>query len=610
MVNEKLPHWDLSNVYPGLDSRQFSAASAELVRTIDSIAHHYDEKCAPSSLAAPAAELGRMLDRAVELFNEAFVLSGSLQIYIESFTTTNSYDTTAAKKLSELEIAQVRLQQEWTRFKGWIRTISKTLPQALQHGTTTREHAFLLMECAEQGKYLMGTPEEMLTAELFLSGSNAWSKLQRTVTSQIRVEFELDGKPQKLPMSSLLNLRTHPDESVRRRAWEAEMREWPKVREPLAACMNGVKGSADILNRRRGRADCLHAAIDAARIDRSTLQALLDAMKGSLSMFHRYFKAKAARLGKEKLAWWDLFAPCGAAGGDTPWAEARSLILENFGSFAPSLRAFAERAFDGNWIDAEPRDGKTGGAFCASVPSVRESRILCNYDGSLEQVSTVAHELGHGYHNDCAARAGKTELQQLTPMTLAETASIMCETIVNESLRARAPGAAEELALLENALINDSQTIVDIYSRYLFEKEVMERREKSELTADELCDIMSRAQETAYGDGLDPRFRNPWMWTWKPHYYFPQFDFYNFPYAFGLLFGTGLYAQFRARGRAFIPDYEKLLASTGEAMAADLAALFGIDIRTRAFWDSSLSVIGARVDRYCDLSMRAPEQGG
>jgi pepF/M3 family oligoendopeptidase len=600
MPNEKLPHWDLSSVFPGLDSKQFSTATSDLARTIERIARHHDEQCAPLTVTGPAAELGRTLDRAVELFNEAFLLSGSLQVYIESFTSTNSYDAAAAKKLSELEIVQVRLQQEWTRFKGWIPAFSQALPRALAHTKAAQEHSFILRECAEQGRYLMGTPEEMLAAELFVSGSNAWSKLQRTVTSQIIVELELDGRLQGLPMPSILNLRTHPDESVRRRAWEAEMREWPKVREPLAACINGLKGSANTLNRRRGRADCLHAAIDGARIDRPTLQALLDAMKGSLPLFRRYFKVKAARLGKEKLAWWDLFAPCGVAESFS-WGEARALILESFGSFAPSLRAFAERAFDRNWIDAEPRDGKSGGAFCAPVPSVRESRILCNYDGSRELVSTVAHELGHGYHNDCAYRAGKTELQQLTPATLAETASIMAETIVNESLRDRAPGAAEELALLENALINDSQIIVDIYSRFLFEKEVMERREKSELAPEELCDIMSRAQEAAYGDGLDPRFRNPWMWTWKPHYYSPQADFYNFPYAFGLLFGIGLYALYGARGAAFIPDYEKLLASTGEAMAADLAARFGIDIRTRAFWDSSIGVIGARIDRYCAL---------
>jgi oligoendopeptidase F len=279
------------------------------------------------------------------------------------------------------------------------------------------------------------------------------------------------------------------------------------------------------------------------------------------------------------------------------------VILENFGSFSPRLRSFAERAFREKWIDAEPRDGKVGGAFCEPVPTVKESRILCNFDGSLEQVSTVAHELGHGFHNDCAFRAGKTMLQQSTPTTLAETASIMCETIVNDALLARTKDPREQLALLENALINESQVIVDIYSRFLFEKEVLERRASSELSADELCGIMDRAQAAAYGEALDGQSRHPYMWTWKPHYYIAELDFYNFPYAFGLLFGTGLYAVYRSRGAAFVPDYEKLLASTGEASAADLAAGFGIDIHTRAFWDESIAVIRGKIDRYCALQL-------
>ncbi len=379
------------------------------------------------------------------------------------------------------------------------------------------------------------------------------------------------------------------------------MKEWQKVREPLAACLNGLKGSSNTLLVRRGRKDCLDAPVDGARIDRATLDTLIGAVKDSLPLFRRYFLAKARRMGKDKLAWWDLFAPAGAVDRTFTWDHTRSLILETFGRFAPSLQALAEQAFDKRWVDAEPRKGKSGGAFCSPVPSLKESRILANFDGSLDQVTTIAHELGHAYHNDCAYRAGKTELQQMTPMTLAETASIMCESIVTGALLERATDPRERLAVLETDLVGASQTVVDIYSRFLFEKEVMERRQASELSADDLCDIMDRAQASAYGDALDERFRHPYMWTWKPHYYIAGTDFYNFPYTFGILFSTGLYAVYAARGPSFVPDYEALLASTGEGTAADLAARFGIDIRTRAFWDGSLQIIRARIDRYCAL---------
>jgi oligoendopeptidase F len=235
------------------------------------------------------------------------------------------------------------------------------------------------------------------------------------------------------------------------------------------------------------------------------------------------------------------------------------------------------------------------------VPGVKESRVLCNFDGSLDQVSTIAHELGHAFHNQCAYQAGKTELQQDTPMTLAETASIMCETIVMEAVLAQTTDPQEELAVLETRLIGDAQVIVDIYSRYLFEKEVFERRAEAELSADELCEIMERAQKATYGDGLDENHLHKYMWTWKPHYYFAGLSFYNFPYSFGLLFGTGLYAIYQQRGEAFVEDYQNLLASTGEAPAADLAARFGIDIRSRKFWEDSLGVIARKIDRYCEI---------
>jgi len=365
--------------------------------------------------------------------------------------------------------------------------------------------------------------------------------------------------------------------------------------------MNGIKGTVNTLNRHRGRKDALHSALDMARIDRKTLDAMMGAMQDSFPMFRKYFRAKAKRFGQEQLPWWNLFAPTGKAGQTYTFAEASNLILKNFAAFSPELKGFAQGAFENSWIDAEQRSGKRGGAFCMSVPGVKESRIMCNFDGSLDQVMTMAHELGHGFHNYCMFQADKTELQRLTPMTMAETASIMCETIVFNAIVSQVKDPQEELAILETALISDSQVIVDIYSRFLFEKEVFERREKSDLSADELCEIMEKAQKATYGDGLDERYLHKYMWTWKPHYYSAGLSFYNFPYAFGLLFGVGLYAIYKERGEAFIPEYKQLLASTGEGTAADLAKRFGIDIRERKFWEQSLKVIEGRIDRYIEL---------
>lgn len=601
MKTEVPPRWDLTNVYPSLSSKEYAADLAKLKKLIAEQEKFLTEKVSKLDKDAKSAVLAEAAGHLVDSTNDILHIALTMQAYIESFVSTNSYDKEALKKQSEFEQVLVDVNKLEVKVRAWMGKVADRIPEFVELNPSTRAHAFYLKETAEQSKYLMSDPEEMLAAELSLSGGNAWGKLQGVVTSQISADIEMDGKVQKLPITAIINFRGHPVEDVRRRGYETENQVWETVKEPLAAAMNGIKGEVNTLNHRRGRKDAIHSSIDAARIDRPTLEAMLEAMKDSFPMFRRYFKAKAKRFGQKQLPWWNLYAPVGESTTSYTFAEAREFVLENFGKFSPDLRAFAKHAFENHWIDAEMRDGKRGGAFCMEVPGVKESRVMCNFDGSLDQVSTIAHELGHGFHNECAFKAGKTAIQRMTPMTLAETASIMCETIVSTASLKQVKNPQEELAILESQLINDSQVIVDIYSRYLFEKEVFERREKSELSAEELCEIMLNAQKATFGDGLDERYLQKWMWTWKPHYYSPALSFYNYPYAFGLLFGTGLYAIYEQRGASFIPDYVNLLASTGEAPAADLAARFGINIRTKDFWQNSLKIIEKRVDRYCEL---------
>lgn len=593
--------WDLTNVYPSLESKEFKNAIKKYKTLLDEMEVFFKKASKADSKTDPK-KLGKLLGESVDRFNALFELSGTINPYIYSFISTDSRNKTAMRILSEFEQMSVQASVLNTKFQAWVGTLGKpAIKKAAKTNPSAKAHEFALNEAAEQSKYLMSEAEEILAAELTLSGGNAFGKLQGTVTSQLSVDFELDGKVQKMPMPALINLRSHPDEPTRRRGYEAENIAWEGVKETLAACMNGVKGETLTLDKKRGREDAVHSSLDFARIDRATLDAMLGAMKDSFPMFRKYFKHKAKLIGKEKLAWWDIMAPMGKTDKVYSFDEARDFIVENFNKFSPELGAFAKRAFDNNWIDAEQRDGKRGGAFCMGVSAVKESRILANFDGSFDQVSTLAHELGHAFHNECAYQANKTELQQNTPMTLAETASIMCETIITEAVLKNVTDPQEELAIIEAQMNNATGVIVDIYSRYLFEKEVFERREKSELSADDLNDIMERAQKATYGDGLDEKFLQKFMWTWKPHYYSSGFSFYNYPYAFGLLFATGLYAIYQKRGADFVPAYKALLAATGENRAAELADTFGINIRTKKFWADSLAIIGKRVDRYCQL---------
>ncbi len=603
---EALPHWDMTPVYPGLEDAQFKEALASFRSKIESFEAFLEDKGIHEGGQYPAEldALAGVIRGFIERMNECALLEETITAYLYSYVSTDSFNQAAKKKLSEHEVVVVRLKRARIYFQSWLRSAVENeegFEALIQAEPELGPHRFFLEEALRQAQYRMSQAEETLASELSLSGGSAWEKLQGTVTSQLSVRFERDGKLEDVPMSALQNIRRYdPDESVRRAAFEAEIEAWESMREQLAACMNGVKGEVNTLDKRRGREDSLHASLDQSRIDRQSLQAMLDSMKGSFPQFRKYFQAKAKLLGKEKLAWWDIFVPVGKVERTFSYAEAREFIIQSFRMFSERLAKFTDRAFASNWVDAEPRKGKSGGAFCMGVPALEESRILCNFDGSLDQVSTLAHELGHAFHNEC--HSGLTMLQRSTPMTLAETASIFNETLITEAMLVEAETQAEELAILENFLLGASQVIVDIYSRFLFEKEVFKRRENGELSVEDFCEIMLRYQRETYGDGLDEKFQHPYMWAWKPHYYSADESYYNYPYAFGLLFGLGLYAVYKKRGQDFIAEYESLLRSTGQGNAAELAGRFGIDLRSSEFWQGSIEFIGRRIDRYVEIA--------
>jgi oligoendopeptidase F len=270
------------------------------------------------------------------------------------------------------------------------------------------------------------------------------------------------------------------------------------------------------------------------------------------------------------------------------------LVIEQFSRYSPRMGDFARRAFRENWIDAEPRNGKRDGAFC--MPLRRdESRVLTNYQPGFKSVLTLAHELGHGYHNVNLSR--QTVMNRDTPMTLAETSSIFCETIVRSAMLQQA-GPHEQVRILEGALMNACQVVVDVSSRFIFESRVFEQRARRELSVDELCGLMVEAQKETFGDGLDMEEMHPYMWAAKVHYYNAHNSFYNFPYTFGLLFGLGLYAIYQKDPEGFKTGYDELLSSTGLAGPAELAKRMGIDIRSTAFWTASLDTIREDIRRF------------
>lgn len=601
-----LPHWDMTVVYPSFESPEFEQGFNSVIQSIAELAELFDQEGIGSNTAATPDTTSAVtsFERVIERYNTVLDETRTLSVYISSFVATDSRNNLAQSKLSQLQQHTMRLSQLGTRFTAWLG--EQDVEALISDSQVAGEHGFALRRAKQQAQHLMSPAEEALAAELNLSSGTAWTKLHNTVTSQLTVPIERNGQTEVLPMSMVRNLAYEADRDVRRKAYEAELEGWKGVAVPLAAALNSIKGEVNTLAYRRDWESPLDAALFTNNIDRQTLDAMLAAARETFPDFRRYLHTKARAIGVEKLAWYDMFAPVGTSTKVWPYDEATTFIVEQFGTFSDRMSEFAARAFREQWIDAEPRPGKRDGAFCSPLRK-DESRVFTNYKPAFGGVSTLAHELGHAYHN--LNLAGRTMLQRSTPMTLAETASIFCETIIRQAALANAD-TQEQIAILEASLQGSCQIVVDITSRFLFEQRVFETRRQRELAVDELNTLMLEAQRETYGDGLDQDQLHPYMWAMKPHYYSTGLSFYNYPYMFGLLFGLGLYARYQQDPEAFKASYDELLASTGLADAATLAERFNIDIRTIDFWRDSLRLVRADIDQFEQLIAPGAQWGG
>ena len=596
MSSNGLPHWDVSVVYPGLDSVEFVEGFKKTIQEINDLVVLFDSHEINEQTELPIVDsLVEIFDEVIARYNQVLDNVRTLRAYIHSYVTTNSRNTLAQEKWSLFQPELVKLGILGTRFTAWIGAFD--VEALIDQSEQARDHAYRLRKAKIQSMHLMSPPEEELAAEMELTGGSAWNKLYGNFTSQLMVPLEVKGELQELPMSAVRNLAYDPDRETRWKAYMAELEAWERSAVPIAAAINSIKGQVNNLAKRRKWGSALDITLFQNNIDRETLEAMMEAARESFPDFRRYLKAKAQALGLPALAWYDLFAPVSGNGRKWTFNEAEVFIIEHFDSYSSKLSGLAKRAFKENWIDAEPRSGKQDGAFCMGLRN-GESRILSNFQPSFDGVGTLAHELGHAYHN--LNLANRTMLQRYTPMTLAETASIFCQTIILDAAL-KVSGEDDQLVILEGSLQDACQVVVDISSRFIFEQAVFEERKERELSVDEFNELMLDSQRQTYGEGLDPELLHPYMWAVKSHYYNPGLSYYNFPYMFGLLFGLGLYAHYLDDPQRFKVDYDDLLSSTGLGDAAELAGRFGIELRELDFWRASLDVIRRDIKRFEQL---------
>ncbi len=581
--------WDLSKLYASFDAPEY----LNDIEALKQAAEDAVNQARSMEVSVPA------LEAAIRVNERAATLATKTMSFAQLTLAADANCEPAMAAYARLLPIMNRLEEATSALSAKLGPVG-SLDELIEQSDLLKAHAFLLRRLKENARHVIDPALEPTVLRMQMTGGSAWEQLRDQLDGNHTVDMTLDMETRTLPLSAVRGMANSPEADVRKAAYEAELEAYPKMEIPMAACLNGIKGEARTMAELKHYDSVLDMALDGANMDRATLDALMQAMEESLPMFRRYFRLKAKLLGYDGgLKFYDLFAPVGKAKGDYTPEDAREILVRELGAFSPRMADMINRAFDERWIDMFPREGKGGGAFCSGMHPLGISYVLANFEGSYGSVSTLAHELGHAYHNECMKDL--PILMADYPMPLAETASIFNETLLAQKILEKADRDTR-IALLEQQLSDAAQVIVDIMSRYLFESEVVARRADTTLSPRELCEIMLDAQKKTYGDGLDPECLHPYMWACKSHYYSTDVHFYNFPYAFGQLFAVGVYALYEEKGADFLPDYEKLLRSAGSGMVRDVAASVGIDVADVNFWRGSLKVFADKLDELEQLA--------
>lgn len=574
-----MKEWDLTKLYKSFEDENF-INDFKQISDLHSQMNNYRNSNDEKSLESFLTDLIKQ-DQLIE----------KLANYISLTLSANTIDSNALKYSDQLDDLLASFVEDDVLNKQWIASFDLDSLQS----KLIKEHIFILKEIQANQKYTLDQKSESIIAHMQNTGSNAFSKLKDQLISSIEVTID----ETTYPLTEVLNMAYSQDKDIRKKAYEAEINSYQDKEQAIAACLNGIKGEVLYTTKLKGYDSELERTLINARMSKETLDVLLAVMQENLDVFRDYLKIKAKALGYcNGLPWYELYAPLVSEETSYPYEKSCEFVIEQFNTFSNHLGDFAKKAINDNWIDVYPRNGKVGGAFCCNLHSIKESRFLLNYGDSFSDAITMAHELGHGFHGECLNN--ESILNSDYPMPIAETASTFCETIVTKAALKNADDKTK-LSLLEDSLSGATQVIVDIYSRYLFESRFFKKRKQGALSVDEIKELMIQSQIDAYGDGLDHQYLHPYMWTWKPHYYYADCSFYNFPYAFGLLLAKGLYAIYQQEGSAFSNTYEKLLSLTGKMSLEDVCQSVNIDLKDKSFWQASVDTFKEDIELYKKL---------
>lgn len=577
--------WNLEIMYKGYDDPKYISDNQkvlEIIKEMNELVGKLDVNNAVSCI-----------EQELKLEEELNKVLSELFSYSSLRASTNVNDYEALGEMGKLQMVLQETVAAGVAFTKFLKEVD--LDKLAKDSELIKTYLFILKSNQETASHMLSDKEEVLASRLSLVGSRSWSDLQSQLTANLSIKVE--GFEENMPLSAVRNLAYDHSEKVRKAAYEAELSAYKQVEDSVSMALNNIKREVNIMMPLRGYKDALEKTLKQSRMSKATLDAMIEAIKEEAPKFREYFKLKAKALGHENgLPFYDLFAPMGSMHKTYTIEEAKDLVLDVYGSFSKPLYDLGKEAFENRWIDVLPHEGKSGGAFCAGLDNHNECRVLTNFTGSLSDVQTLAHELGHAYHGRVVL--DNAPLNRDYPMPLAETASIMCQTLMAKKMIDDMTDPYEKLTVVEESLQEDSQCVIDILSRYLFETKVLEQPVSRPLSAADMCSFMNEAQDQSYGDGLDSEYKHPYMWLCKSHYYSAGLNFYNWPYAFGLLFGKGLYKQYLKDKEAFVKNYDQMLRNTGFMCVEDVALSMNIDVTKKDFWIESLKFIEEDIDLF------------
>jgi len=592
-MNKGYPQsWDLDVFYEGGSD---SVAFLQELKGIDEDIAKLDAALSEEA-SSPASAIATM----TELLQSVLLRLRQSESFVSCLLAQNVKDTTANARGDRVKTLAAKFLGVLTRFDNRLRGLDdREWPKLLEHEKLA-EVAFNLTERRELAKQKMAPELEALAGDLAVDGYHGWGDYYNVIVSRAKfTDTGKNGEKNILSAGQMHNRLSDGDRGIRQAAFAEWEREWSAQADLCAETLNRISGFRLKLYEKRGWLSVLQEPLQINRMSETTLNAMWSAIQESKQVLVRYLERKAKLLGVDKLDWHDVEAPIGSATRTIPYDEAAAFILEQFRNFSPELADFAELAFREGWIEAEDRPGKRPGGFCTAFPKSGQTRIFMTYSGTASNISTLAHELGHAYHqhvmNDLPA------LSQEYAMNVAETASTFAELIVSDRAMKAAVDPEEKLGLLEDKIQRSVAFFMNIHARFLFETRFYARRSEGLVSVEELNALMEEAQREAYCDMLGEV--HPHFWASKLHFYLTDVPFYNFPYTFGYLFSAGIYAKALKEGPDFKNQYVALLRDTGRMSVEELAkAHLGVNVEEKDFWQDAVALTAVDVEQFIDMT--------